>query len=142
MGSVQDLVYITADAFTQDELISMEIQFLSALEFRVSTPTAAHFFDRVAQSCDERQRNLALYLLELSLTDYRMSRHLPSHVAAASLVLANRLLQVSPEGAAASISEDVGESVYIGRVRPRFVFGVDGFSRESTSGRAQEIQAQ
>jgi len=110
--SVQDLVYITADAFTQDELISMEIQFLSALEFRVSTPTAAHFFDRVAQSCDERQRNLALYLLELSLTDYRMSRHLPSHVAAASLVLANRLLQVSPEGAAASISEDVGESVF------------------------------
>jgi len=109
--SVQDFVYITADAYTKDELIRMEIELLSALEFRVSTPTAAQFFDRVAQYCDEQQRNLAQYLLELTLTDYSMSRHLPSHVAAASLMLANRLLQVSPE-AAASIVEDVGASVF------------------------------
>merc|ERR1719383_1529546 len=86
--SVQDFVYITADAYTKDELIRMEIELLSALEFQVSTPTAAQFFDRVAQYCDEQQRNLAQYLLELTLTDYSMSRHLPSHVAAASLMLA------------------------------------------------------
>ena len=77
---VQDFVYITANVYTRDELIEMEIRMLAALEFRISTLKAAHFLERVGRvgRCDSRKRNLAQFLIELTLTDYSMIRHSPS----------------------------------------------------------------
>ena len=88
---VQDFVYITADSYIRDELIGMEIRMLAALEFRISTPTAAHFLERVGRvgRCDARQWNLAQFLIELTLTDYSMSRHLPSHLAFSAEIIFN-----------------------------------------------------
>lgn len=104
---VQDFVYITADAYTRDELIEMEIRMLAALEFRISTPTAAHFLERVGRvgRCDARQRNLAQFLIELTLTDYSMSRHLPSHLACSAVIISNCLLQLP---ACPAVAEDMG----------------------------------
>eukprot|EP00450_Noctiluca_scintillans_P010478 CAMPEP_0194505174 /NCGR_PEP_ID=MMETSP0253-20130528/31193_1 /TAXON_ID=2966 /ORGANISM="Noctiluca scintillans" /LENGTH=509 /DNA_ID=CAMNT_0039347673 /DNA_START=56 /DNA_END=1585 /DNA_ORIENTATION=- len=105
--ALQDFVYITADAYTSDDLIEMEIRILAALEFRISTPTAAHFLERVERvsQCDARQRHLAQFLLELTLTDYAMSRHLPSHLACSAVILSNDLLQLS---ACPAIADDIG----------------------------------
>ena len=53
---------------------------LAALEFRNLTPTAAFFFvsvERVVRG-DARQRYLDHFLIELTLIDYSVSRHLPS----------------------------------------------------------------
>jgi len=41
-------------------------------------------------------QSLAQYALELSLVNYKSIRHTPSHAAAASLLLANKVLKVSP----------------------------------------------
>ena len=46
-SEVQDFVYITADAYTRNELIEMEVWILAALELRISTSTAAHFLELV-----------------------------------------------------------------------------------------------
>ena len=61
-------VYITADAYTRDELVEMEIRMLVALEFRISTPTAAHFLELVGRvsRCNTRQQNLAQFLIVLT----------------------------------------------------------------------------
>ena len=40
-------MYITADTYTNDELLEMEIRILASLKFRISTPTSAHFLERV-----------------------------------------------------------------------------------------------
>ena len=55
---------------------------LAALEFRISTPTAAHFLESVGlvDQCDARQQNLAQSLIELTITDHSVSGHLPSHL--------------------------------------------------------------
>lgn len=105
--TLQDFVYITADAYTSDDLIEMEVRILAALEFRISTPTAGHFLERVARvsQCDARQRHLAQFLLELTLTDYAMSRHLPSHLACSAMILSNDLLQLS---ACPAVADDIG----------------------------------
>ena len=46
-SEVQDFVHITADAYTRNELIEMEVCILAALEFRIPTSTAAHFLELV-----------------------------------------------------------------------------------------------
>lgn len=94
---VTDFVYIAADAYTKEDLIEMEIRILSALEFRVAIPTAAHFLERVMRvsRASELQQHFSKFLLELSLTEYSMVKYLPSHLASAALLLANRLLQLS-----------------------------------------------
>ena len=84
-------VYITVDAYTRDELIEMEIWILAALAFRISTYTAAHFLELVGRvgRCDARQQNLAQSLIELTLTNYSMSGHWPSHLACSAVVISS-----------------------------------------------------
>ena len=62
---------------------------LAALEFRISTPTAAHFLERVGllDRCDARQRNLAQSLIELTITDYPVSGHLPSRLVCSAVIV-------------------------------------------------------
>ena len=52
-------MYITADAYTKDELIEWRFGCFSALEFRISMPTAAHFLESVGQ-----------VRIELTLSDF------------------------------------------------------------------------
>ena len=80
---------VTADAYTRDELIEMEIWILAALEFRISTSTAIHFLELVGRvgRCDARQRNLAQSLIELNLTNYSMSGYLPSHLVCSAVII-------------------------------------------------------
>jgi hypothetical protein len=119
---VQDLVYYTANAYSRQEIMDMEVAILRTLKFEVASPTAAHFllhfqasgealpFDSdgcaVVGTAAEargggggvpspgsraRAVDAAWYVMELSLLDIRMVRHMPSHLAAAALLLSNRL---------------------------------------------------
>lgn len=91
---VADFVYITDSAYTKEDILTMECQMLSTLDFQIVVPTAAHFMDRMQRlnGCDGVQREIAQYLIELALLDLRMIRHTPSHLCSAALLLSNELL--------------------------------------------------
>jgi cyclin B len=92
---IKEFEYITDKAYTRDELLKMEICILKALDFNICCPTAISFLDRYqsVNGCTDSHRFLAQYLLELSLVEYKMLKYGPSHLAAASLFLSNKLLR-------------------------------------------------
>merc|ERR1719476_827184 len=73
----------------------MEVAMLTALEFQICRPTSLNFLERYKfiNSCTDAHRDLAQYLLELTLVDYKMIKYTPSHLAAASILLSNKLLR-------------------------------------------------
>jgi len=95
---LESLVYITDNAYSRREILDMECSFLAVLGFKVSVPTSARFLERLlrASRCDDFHRNLASYILELGLVEYRMLQFEPSRVAAAAVYLSNRLLRLRP----------------------------------------------
>jgi cyclin B len=95
---IKEFEYITDKAYSRDEILKMEICILKALDFNICCPTAISFLDRYhvangSSGCTESHRCLAQYLLELSLVEYKMVKYGPSHLAAASLLLSNKLLR-------------------------------------------------
>merc|ERR1719454_1000485 len=68
---------------------------LTALELNICQPTAVHFLERYQRinCCTEAHKDLAQYLLELTLIDYKMLKYAPSHLAAAAILLSNKLLR-------------------------------------------------
>jgi len=96
--SVKEMVAVTDNAYTAQDIINMEVTMLGALDFKICRPTPMQFFERyqVANGCSEAHRDLALYFLELALVDYDMLRYSPSHLAAAAVLLSNKLLQRYP----------------------------------------------
>lgn len=95
---IQDVVYVTDKAYTKDDVLRMEVSMLTVLDFKICRPTAVHFLDRykVVNSCSEEHCDLASYLLELTLVEYKMVKYSPSHVAAAALLLSNKLHRRQP----------------------------------------------
>eukprot|EP00747_Dinoflagellata_sp_TGD_P210815 gnl/TRDRNA2_/TRDRNA2_84060_c0_seq1.p1 gnl/TRDRNA2_/TRDRNA2_84060_c0~~gnl/TRDRNA2_/TRDRNA2_84060_c0_seq1.p1 ORF type:complete len:539 (-),score=110.04 gnl/TRDRNA2_/TRDRNA2_84060_c0_seq1:90-1706(-) len=102
---INDFVYVTDRAYTREEVIEMEVIMLSTLEFKVCRPNAAHFLERYAHvnGCTGAHRDLAQYLLELTLVDYKMIRYSPSHLAAGALLLSNKLLRRQPAWTPAAV---------------------------------------
>jgi len=98
------LVYMTDKAYSKSDLFTTECNFLMTLGFEVLVPTASHFLDHAqrAAGCDDFHRELAQYILELSLLDIRFLRHQPSKLAAAALLLSNEFTGRSPSWPAAT----------------------------------------
>lgn len=90
---LRDWVYITDGAYTKDDVLLAECDMLQTLSFKIVVPTAAHFFDQLADAngCDAVHRSVAQYLLELGLLDTRVLQYKPSQVVAAALLLSNEL---------------------------------------------------
>jgi len=95
---ITDFVHVTDKAYAKNDIIDMEIRILSALDFTVCTPLSIHFLERYQQisDCTEAHSALSEYLLELTLTEAKMAKYSPSHLAAAALLLSNKLLQKQP----------------------------------------------
>jgi cyclin B len=91
---IQDWVYITDNAYTKEDILTMECSMLTALSFQIMVPTVTHFVEgfQKANGCDDLHREVSNYLCELALLDMRMLQHAPSHTAAATLLLSNELL--------------------------------------------------
>jgi len=104
---VRDFVYITDNAYTKDDILNTEVAMLTRLQFALCTPTSCHFLDRYTRlnGCTEQHRFMMQYLLELTLVDYRMIRYSPSQLAAAAVLLSNKLLKQKPAWPAAMVSE-------------------------------------
>jgi len=95
---LNDWVYITDNAYSKDDVLEMECTMLTTLSFQIMVPTAAHFFESLqkANGCNTVHREVAQYLLELSLLDAGMLQYTPSHTVAAALMLSNELLKRKP----------------------------------------------
>jgi hypothetical protein len=87
---VKDFVYITDKAYTKEEILKMEYHMLTTLDFDMTVPSSFRFLERFAKiaNADETLFNLACYLSELTLIEYRMLQYTPSNIAASSLYLA------------------------------------------------------
>eukprot|EP00747_Dinoflagellata_sp_TGD_P137170 gnl/TRDRNA2_/TRDRNA2_175642_c0_seq13.p1 gnl/TRDRNA2_/TRDRNA2_175642_c0~~gnl/TRDRNA2_/TRDRNA2_175642_c0_seq13.p1 ORF type:complete len:449 (+),score=53.08 gnl/TRDRNA2_/TRDRNA2_175642_c0_seq13:47-1348(+) len=99
----RDWVNITGNAYTVPQLNAMECEILTKLNFNIVCPTILEFLERLLYlffsgvRCDEVHREVAYYLIELSLLDMEMvGRYTPSHVAAAALLLSNEYMNLSP----------------------------------------------
>ncbi|XP_034039202.1 G2/mitotic-specific cyclin-B2-like [Thalassophryne amazonica] len=95
---VGDFAYITDNAFTKSQILEMEQMILKTLKFDLGRPLPLHFLRRASKvaNCDVEKHTLAKYLMELTLLDYDMAHYHPSEVAAASLCLAQLLLDGQP----------------------------------------------
>jgi hypothetical protein len=92
---VKDFVYITDRAYTEKEILKMEIRVLAVLNFDLGRPLPLHFLRRASKAggVDAATHTLAKYIVELSLGVYSLCSVAPSKVAAAGLALAVRLLE-------------------------------------------------
>jgi len=95
---IKDFVYVTDKAYSSDDIIKMEVAILGALDFKICRPTPTQFLERyqTVSACNETNCDLAQYLLELTLADYNMLQYSPSRLAAAAVLLSNKLLNRQP----------------------------------------------
>ncbi|KAL4302543.1 hypothetical protein GQ457_10G006040 [Hibiscus cannabinus] len=95
---VKDLISISAEAYTSEQMLKMEKLVLKSLKFRLNAPTPYVFmlrFIKAAQS-DTKFEHLAFYLIELCLVEYEALKFKPSLLCASAIYLARCTLQMSP----------------------------------------------
>eukprot|EP01116_Phalansterium_solitarium_P012170 TRINITY_DN2820_c0_g2_i1.p1 TRINITY_DN2820_c0_g2~~TRINITY_DN2820_c0_g2_i1.p1 ORF type:complete len:419 (+),score=174.31 TRINITY_DN2820_c0_g2_i1:33-1259(+) len=96
---VNDFIWITAKAYTREEVLKMERLILVTLEFNLAVATPLHFLRRFSKAArsDSRIHTLSKYISELSLVEYGMLEFLPSHVAAAAVYIARKMTVADTE---------------------------------------------
>jgi hypothetical protein len=92
---VRDFVYITDKAYSKEEILRMEHKILGCLNFEVTHPSAFRQVERYTKlaSNEDQFVNLARYLIELPLIEYKMLRYTPSMIAAAAVYLTMKILK-------------------------------------------------
>ncbi|KAM5586865.1 putative cyclin-B3-1 [Rosa sericea] len=95
---VKELISISAESYTRDQVLEMERLILKKLKFRLNTPTPYVFmlrFLKAAQS-DTKLEHLAFYLIELCLVEYEPIMVKPSLLCAAAICVARCTLHITP----------------------------------------------
>ena len=89
---IRDFVYISDNAYTNDEIRAMETLMLNAFKFRITTPTILSFINRYTKimHADTTVQRLSQYYAESMLQEYSMLRYKPSLIAAAAIALARK----------------------------------------------------
>ena len=87
---VRDCVYITDRAYLRQQVLDMEQDILSKLEFRITVPTAYPFLSRFLTMVDASDlvRHAANFYMERTLQEHDLLRYRPSVVAASAVILA------------------------------------------------------
>lgn len=96
---IRDMVYITDNAFTKQEILQGEIEILKKLEYNITVPSSFRFLERLSRvaGCSEQQHALSRYLQELALVDYKMIKYSYSNLAAAAIYLMFKIKNIKPE---------------------------------------------
>ncbi|XP_022735101.1 putative cyclin-B3-1 isoform X2 [Durio zibethinus] len=95
---VKDLISISAETYTSEQMLKMEKLVLKMLKFRLNTPTPYVFmlrFIKAAQS-DTKLEHLSFYLIELCLVEYEALKFKPSLLCASAIYVARCTLQMTP----------------------------------------------
>ena len=95
---ISDLVTLTGDAYTSDEIKEMECVMLNTLQFDIVRPTPLDFLRRFSRAADntELPHITARYLIELATMDYQLMTKKTSLLAAAAVYLGRRMCGVEP----------------------------------------------
>jgi len=91
--NTDDFLYITENAFDLHELCECERSITNSIKFNLNPPTSLAFLKRAAKVAQVQSRpyNMAKYVLELGFLSYEVTHYLPSHQAAAALLLTSVL---------------------------------------------------
>ncbi|XP_020589705.1 putative cyclin-B3-1 isoform X2 [Phalaenopsis equestris] len=95
---VDELITLSVNQYTKDEMLGMEIFILKNLNFRLNVPTPYVFmlrFLRAAQS-DKKLEDLAFYLIELCLVENESLKYKPSMLCASAIFVARSSLKMNP----------------------------------------------
>jgi cyclin B len=90
---VRDFVYITDKAYTKEEILTMEAEILSTLEYNVTSPSCYRFLELYGAlaGLSAEEQHLTHYLIELSAVEYKMLRYSPSLITTAAIYLTNKI---------------------------------------------------
>ncbi|XP_006303782.2 cyclin-A3-2 [Capsella rubella] len=99
--NVEDLCYITANAYTIQDVLKMEREILLALPFELESPTINTFLRRLIKVAQEdfkvpqlKLESLCCYLSELTILDYYITLNfMPSLLAASAVFLARFIIR-------------------------------------------------
>ncbi len=91
---LKDLLSISENKFTKEDVLQMEFQILTTLQFDFFVPSALRFLERYRKlsttASDDQIFFFAQYLCEISLLDAFLLKHPPSKIAAAAFILATK----------------------------------------------------
>lgn len=95
---LRDFVHICERSCRKEDLLTMEVRMLTALEFCLCRPTVALYLKRYQREaeCTEAHASLLQYIVELSLLDLRMTRFPASLQAVAASLLSSKILKLNP----------------------------------------------
>merc|ERR1712157_536631 len=94
---MDDFIYISDNAFSEPDLIAMEIQILKSVQFSLTVPTLLSFAERYSKIAafylvKEREikiiADLIMFVVESSILSYSLCRKPPSLVAASAFLYA------------------------------------------------------
>jgi len=95
---IGDFVYITDNAYSESQIREQEVEMIKHLNFCLERPLPLHFlrrFSKVAQ-VDTTIHNLAKYLMELAIVEYKFCHVPPSKLAAAALAISMMAYETDP----------------------------------------------
>ncbi|KAI7727011.1 hypothetical protein M8C21_030487 [Ambrosia artemisiifolia] len=95
---VMELISISAEVYTRDQMLGMETTILKKLNFRLNLPTPYVFmlrFLRAAQG-GKKFENIAFFLIELCLVEYDALHYKPSLLCASAIYVARCTLHLTP----------------------------------------------
>lgn len=95
---INELVGLSANSFTRDQMLAMEKRLLKILRFRLNLPTPYVFMLRFlkAADSDNKLEQLAFYLVEICLGEYEALKYKPSLLCASAIYVARCTLNVAP----------------------------------------------
>ena len=88
--TLDDLVHICDGAYTDKEILKMEVGILRCLQYNMTVPSAHVFLVRYLKAGHASRRivQYAVYILDSTLQHYGMLEYLPSQLAAAAVMIA------------------------------------------------------
>ncbi|CAN6879236.1 unnamed protein product, partial [Brassica oleracea] len=103
---IKDLISISAETYTREQILGMERIMLKQLKFRLNEATPYVFmlrFLKAAQS-NKKLQQLSFYLIELCLVEYEALKFKPSLLCASAIYVARCTLHMAPVWTALLIS--------------------------------------
>lgn len=96
---VDDLIYLSGDRFSRDELLAMERELFATVGYDLGSPLSYRYLRRFGRVCrvDMKTLTMGRFILETSLMVYEYAMVSQSRLAAAAFVLAMRMLDKNNE---------------------------------------------
>ncbi|KAF3496684.1 hypothetical protein DY000_02054958, partial [Brassica cretica] len=95
---IKDLISISAESYTRQQILGMERIMLKQLKFRLNEATPYVFMLRFLKAArsNKKLEQLAFYLIELCLVEYEALKFKPSLLCASAIYVARCTLRMNP----------------------------------------------